>query len=348
MDVIYMKGRGLKILFISLLALFVAACAAPKIEQNVVMPANENGMQSVKKVAVLGFSGDPKQEFSIKLEAFLVNIKVNNKPYFTVVDRKALDVIIREQRMVSESGLFNEKDIVKVGELSGVDTVMNGFVKWPKMEYKSFYEDRGYCAKADSKGKCIKWGSKKVKCTQQLSRFSVTVKAVSVQKGDVVFSKAYNGSGNNKYCSDSIGASKMMPSELAKIAMSSAMKQMRRDMAPYTIVMTIKLMDGDDSSLEDNDNAIKLFESGLDFAGAKRMDRACEKFREATAVYNKSPALYHNLGVCSEINGELEKALRMHERADGLLDKPDELINVALNRVKTKMKNKSEVAGQLR
>ncbi len=340
------KSSILKIIIISSISVLMVACAGPKIKQDVVMPAKESGMKSVKKIAVLGFGGDQNQEFAIKLESFLANVKVKSRPYFTVVDRKALDAIIAEQKMVSGSGLFNEKDAVKLGELSGVDTVMNGFIKWPRMETTSFYEKRSICVQADSKGKCTKWGSKKVKCIQQVSKFDATVKAISVQKGDVVFSKNYIGTARNKYCSDS--GRQETPSELAEAASGSVMSQMRKDVAPYVVTMTIELMNGDDSVLDDNKSANKLFESGLEFANNKRMDRACEKFRAAIAIYDKSPALYHNLGVCAEIDGDLDKALRLHKHADNLLDKPNKNISKALVRVDRKLKNEKSVASQLR
>lgn len=339
------KSRFLKKLIISSLTILMAACASPKVKQDVVMPAKENGMRNVEKIAVLGFSGDQKREFSIKLESFLANVKVNDNPYFTVVDRNALDAIIKEQKMVSQSGLFNEKDVVKIGELSGVDTVVNGFVKWPKMETTSFLEERSICIRANSKGKCKEWGTKQVRCNDQVSKFDVTVKAISVQKGDVVFSKNYIGTGKNKFCSDS--GSQKASLELAETASDSVMAQMRKDVAPYVIVMTIELMDSDDSDLDDNKAANKLFESGLEFADNKRMDKACEKFRAATAIYDKSPALYHNLGVCAEIAGDLDKALRLHRHADGLLDKPSGHISNALVRVDEKLKNEKSVTSQL-
>jgi len=332
---------------ISFLAILITACAGPKIKQSVVMPANENSMKTVKKIAVTGFSGDRQKEFSTKLESFLSNIKVKNKPYFTVVDRNALDLIIKEQKMVSESGLFNEKDSVKLGELSGVDTVVNGFVKWPSMETQSFLEERSVCVRANAKGKCKEWGTTKVRCNRQVSKFNVTVKAISVEKGEVTFSKNYDGEGRNEYCSDSSGKGKKLPSYLSQRAVDSVMLKMRRDIAPYIVVMTIELMNSDDSGLKDNKSANKIFESGLDFADSNRMDRACKKFSAATAEYDKSPALYHNLGVCAEIEGNLEKALKLHNHADNLLDKPNKNISNSLARVSTKMSNKSAVESQM-
>ncbi|HED33010.1 MAG TPA: hypothetical protein ENJ08_02175 [Gammaproteobacteria bacterium] len=330
------------------LTIFMAACAGPKIKQRVVMPAKENSMKTVKKIAVIDFSGDHQREFSTKLESFLANIKVKNKPYFTVVDRNALDLIIKEQKMVSESGLFDEKDAVKLGRLSGVDTVVNGFVKWPSMETQSFHEERSVCVRTNSKGKCKEWGTTQVRCNRQVSKFNVTVKAISVEKGVVTFSKNYVGVGKNEYCSDSTGKGKKLPSSLSQEAINSAMLTMRRDLAPYIVVMTIELMNSDDSELKDNKSANKLFESGLEFADSKRMDRACQKFGAATAQYDKSPALYHNLGVCAEIEGNLEKALKLHSHADNLLEKPDKNISNSLIRVNKKITDKNAVESQMR
>ena len=132
------------------------SCAAPRVSQNVMMPARASGMQDVKKLAVVRFAGDRNNEFSTKLEAFLANIRVRDQAYFTVVDRSSLDTILREQRMVNESGLFNEQDAVKLGQLSGADTIISGFVKWPTVEESNYREERSVCVEYQSKDECKK------------------------------------------------------------------------------------------------------------------------------------------------------------------------------------------------
>lgn len=339
--------RTLRSIACSLPAALLVACAAPAVKQNVTMPANAGGMTEVKKVAVVTFNGDKNQEFSTKLESFFANVKVGGKPYFTVVDRATLDVILKEQRMVSESERFNEKDAVKLGDLSGADTIMSGVVSWPKIEASDYKDKRSVCVAETAKGKCTKYGETTVDCVKQRGSFEFTVKAISVRKGEVTFTKNYTSQADNSYCTDSKEKQKL-PTELADTAMKLAMETMRRDVAPYDVVVSISLMESDDSKIGDNKEAKSQLDSGLAFAKEGRMDRACEKFRLGTVAYDQSPALYHNLGVCAEIESNMDKALSIYKQADNLLAKPDKLISSAIARVEERMKKDREVASQMR
>jgi pheromone shutdown protein TraB len=63
-------------------------------------------------------------------------------------------------------------------------------------------------------------------------------------------------------------------------------------------------------------------------------------------VYSKYPysvALIYNLGVCSELSGDLKKALKMYEQADSMVTEPDKDINSALNRIRRRIREKEKL-----
>lgn len=123
---------------------------------------------------------------------------------------------------------------------------------------------------------------------------------------------------------------------------------MRRDVAPYMMLVTIELMDDDDSDLGNNKHAQKLLESGIEFAKNSSMQRACSLFDEASKSYQHSPAIFHNLGVCAEMKKDFSLATSLYQKAESLLQKPDKLINAALVRVSSRMVKEKMVQKQLR
>lgn len=343
---------------IVIVVLLLASCAAPKVRQNVLMPANSVGLQNAKKIAVIHISGDREEEFSNKLETFFTNLQVNNKPYFTVIDQHARNSILVEREMQIEQGALLGNDAMQFGQLSGADTLISGYVKWPTFTNKSYTEQRTKCvqkATEESKGllpgtkyrKCLKKAKYNVNCNKMKGKFNFTIKAVSVQTGKVVHTKNYTTVSEDKHCSDSSTAQKE-PASVGEILVDQAIAKMRTDVAPYMMLVTIELMDDDDSDLGNNKHAQKLLESGIEFAKGSQMKRACSLFDEASKSYQHSPAIFHNLGVCAEMKKEFSLATSLYQKANNLLKKPEKLINAALARVSNRVQKEKMVQKQLR
>lgn len=262
-------------------------------------------------------------------------------------------------RVDTPSYVFRIQDALKLGSLSGADTIITGAVKWPPVRYSYYQEERSNCVKyADKKTgnaltpgfkskKCLKYAKTKVQCTKQYSKVEYVIKAVSVANNEIAFTKDYAGQAENKYCKDDKYKEAMDPTKLSAKAIDNAIGKMRHDVAPYVVVLTIQLMDKDDSKLADSKEAQKILESGLAFAKKGRLDRACDFFRQAAQMYDQSPALYYNLGVCAEIKNDLEGASKLYKQADGLVLKPNKLINTAIFRIDDRKLKAARVASQL-
>lgn len=397
---------------ISLLGSGIISCSATKVKQAVLMPANTNEMKNVKKLAIVGFSGDKNNQFSSKMENFFTNIKVKNKPYFTVIDHATLTRIMREQdnpiatdqtvgsnnsatntttnsnnpengenvgislsfkdpieilgalflstmdsattnAKVSSAPTtikpaFSRDDAIKMARVSGADTIITGSVDGPRINNVPYKEDRSICVETEkNKDKCKKYGSIKISCIKQQGTLNFVMKAVDVENGKITFSNNYSGRSENSYCTDT--KSNMKPdSTLMTTALENAIQTVRNDVAPYIAIVTIELMDKDESGLSDNKNAKTLLETGLEFADKKQLRQACDNFRLASQSYNQSPALYHNLGVCAELKNNLDEALNLFNQASDLSKKPHNLISAALARVNGRMEKNKQVASQLR
>lgn len=340
------------VLFLRTLLVFAAcnvifACAAPQVTQTVSMPAKEASMTKVKKLAVVNFKGDKQRAFSTQLEALLASIQVQGAQYFTIVERDMLQKVLDELRLNAESGLVKDDDAVRLGELSGADTIVSGAVRGPKHEDIRSEQVRRRCnryVEKDGHKQCAEYISVKVFCTKQLAHIDFTFKAISVEGGEITFVKNYTGEASNLYCSDK--GQKQSRVHLAEAATRKAMDILRRDVAPYDVQVSLSLMKKDRSDI--NSQAKAHLKSGIEFAKSERMDRACEHFRLGVAAFAQSPALYHNLGVCSEIQSDYDKAMRMFKRADALLSKPDKMISSALKRIQVSKNNNDKLSQQLR
>lgn len=258
------------------------------------------------------------------------------------------------------SYVFRLQDADKLGLLSDADTIIAGVVKWPQVKNYNYKEDRSRCIKLDDietsasltpglkTKKCLEYEKYQVSCTRQLSTIEYVIKAVSVQNNQITFTKDYAGSAGHKYCSDKREQKSMEPFELSLVAIDIALSKMRQDVAPYNIVLTIALIDSDESNLVDHSDANKLLDNGLVFAKKGRMDRACENFKNASEMYQQSPALLHNLGVCAETKNQLDDALQLYRKADSLLEVSNKTIDEALVRINDRIENAEKIANQLR
>lgn len=418
----------LKLLLVGIAGLLVFACAAPRVKQAVLMPANADAMASAKKIAVLHFHGDRHNEFTREVEYYFSNIVVENQPYFQVVDHDAMQAIVDEQfptptqmldqvasidesedinsilstietiaRGVSEvtpvlghmaprlppppafprhnhgrdykrddihdlpdidfpGYLFRPDDAVTLGRLSGADTILTGVVKWPTVQHDYYKADRSRCvqtersktASGSETEKCVQYEKYQVPCTKQLSNIEFLIKAVNINNQEIVFTRRYSAAAENHYCRDDKQDKRMSHSKLSQIAIARAIKKMRYDVAPYTVVLTINLMKKDDSRLADNKEAKALLDQGMNFAAHNRLDRACENFSRAEKLYTQSPALYYNLGVCAEIKNQLDEASQLYGVADSLTTRNNKTINAALHRIKDRMIKSEQVAEQMR
>src|SRR5262245_19202750 len=104
----------------------------------VLLPAKSHEASQVKRVAILPFSG--ASDISNEVEAMLVYTRVQGQPYFTVVERTALNKVMKEQA-IALSGAVDETTAARVGKLVGAEGVILGVVK-TDMAHKPYEETR--------------------------------------------------------------------------------------------------------------------------------------------------------------------------------------------------------------
>jgi hypothetical protein len=343
-------GIAGKIIVLIGVFLLINGCAT-KVALNMLQPAEYHEASLTKTVAVLPFSGEGGQQITSEVEGVLGSISIDGKNYFTVVDRNALDKIVKEMKL-SQSGMVDPNTAAEVGKLIGAQGIYTGAVTQSNSTEGHYTEERSECSQhaqdCDDKGKCtqgkcIQWRKYNVNCTKRSGYFAFTPKLIEVQTGKIIYTRDINGSATSNGCSD--GTPAKSGSELIGQSITMAKAGFRKDIAPYYVVREIKLMDSTDgiSSAAAKDK-LKL---GIDYAAKKRLDAACELWGEADTIASNAPSITYNLGVCAESRGDVAAALPLYKKADRLLGKPDDDITLALTRVTEAIKNQEKLKTQL-
>ena len=339
-----MKTRNKMIVQGILLALFlISSSCATKIKTTMLTPAKSHEASTLKRIAVLPFSGRGARDINADVEALLVKIRVNGKPYFSVIERESLERIMKEQRL-HLTGAVDETTAVRLGKLIGAEGIIFGTVTQNTTEDKHFSSRRSECASKDKDGKCKSWRKYSVGCTERDAFFSFIPKVISVSTGQIVASETLTGHANDRACRDSGEPIKGRDEMLAE-AKSQALSKFRLVMAPYNVRMEIVLLDDDDTDCPEA--AEDRIERGIEWAKAGRMDRACELWHEARDIHPKGYAVHYLLGVCAEMTGDLDEALNYYQKADRMTGEPVEEINQALARIRVRIGKEKRLEQQL-
>lgn len=344
-----MKSEWYGLLCITAL-LLLTSCAGPSISTTMLMPARYHEASRLKDVAVLPFDGSGGSEFASEIEGTLASVTVGDKLYFTIVDRAKLEKILDQEVRLSQSGITDPATLVKVGKAVGAKGVYTGVIAKPQSEVSDFTEGRTKCAYeetyTDHKGKqrtrCAKWTEYSVSCKKRVAVFAFTPKLIEVESGKILYSTNVSGSATDAICSDG-GRPLMSESEVVAKAKQPTLHQFKTDVAPYYVTISIKLMDSTDGIT--SDAAKERLKQGIAFAVNNRLDRGCELWGEAiTLIPNApTPTLLYNLGICSEITGDIAQALDLYKKADRLLVKPDDRVTASLARVKKRFEDQKKL-----
>jgi hypothetical protein len=128
-------------------------------------PAQYHEASLTKAVAVLPFAGPEGRAFAAEMESVLAGIGIDDKPYFTLVDRASIDKVVSEMKF-SQSGLVDEKTAVKLGKLVGAHGIYTGVGTRNTYDDSPYSERRQTCTyyeqKRDKKGNlyrgaCLQW-----------------------------------------------------------------------------------------------------------------------------------------------------------------------------------------------
>ena len=327
---------------IFLLVILFSSCA-PTIKTTMLVPAKSHEAAQLRRIAVINFSGRGGDQARADIEALLVNIRVRNEPYFSVIERTAVNKVLEEQAL-HMTGVVDSKTAAKIGGLLGTDGIVMGVISNNITKDKHYSEKRSKCVSHDKKGKCLRRSEYSVGCTERNAYFSFTPKVVDVSSGQIVTSKVLSGQSSDRVCRDSHRAliDRRALLDSAKI---QAIEKFRELVAPYSVLVELKTLIKDDTRMT---HAVKKkIRCGIKWAREGRLDRACEFWNDAYNLHPRGYAIPYLLGICSEASGNLETALGYYEKADQNTDSPVKEISEALDRVKLNIEKQKKLEEQL-
>jgi hypothetical protein len=347
----------LRLSLLGLLALFLFGCSATITATNVVPP--RAGDIKAKQVGVLEIKGDRNAYFANTLSSVIDKLEKGGERRFQVFDRAQIENIINEQKF--QATIANPDTMVRFGNITGIEAGFFGGIDYTTGS-RNYTEKRRRCETKDS---CYEYS---VSCTDTDHALRTTLSLTDFSTAKVLYSNTFNKSRRVTTCSDSSYASSSSTSgdekgflgflgdalstETEQEEVPNAVKHLKdssdpfvrlvnvtlteiaKDLGEYYVTSTIEIEKSDDTLSE----ADKIkFESGVDFATAKRLDRACETWKELERTNSKAPNLIFNLGVCRESVADYEGALNYYKKADSLALEPNKMVNRALNRVNLKV-----------
>lgn len=329
----------------------LSGCPAPVITTSMLVPAASDEAAKLKKIAVLPFDGPGGAEFVLQMESVLAGVKVDNKQYFELVDRVTIDKVLAEHKL-AQTGLIETQNAAQIGKFIGAKGIYVGTITLSDVSDNVSVEKHKKCRhtviKYDSRGKpyeeCDQWKEHLVPCTKRAATFEFIPKLIDVESSRIVYSNTLSNRTESSSCLDNPTA---LPdkNQMKRQVQQTALAGIRKDIAPYYVNVSVRLMDSTDGIASAQDK--ERFKSGLDFAKGNRLDRACEIWGEVKKTAVQSPSIPYNLGVCAEMAGKLQEALNLYTEADRNLNKPDAHVTKALDRVKASMAAQKTLKEQL-
>jgi tetratricopeptide (TPR) repeat protein len=338
--------------FLSLLIMGLFTGCATQIHLNMLLPADYHEASLTKTVAVLPFGGPDGAAAAAEFEAVLGGINIDDKRYFTVVDRLSIDKTISELKL-GQSGLVDAGTAARIGDLVGAQGIYTGIVTQSAWNDSHYRETRQECTqrevKRDDKGRtyegnCIRWRSRPVSCIKRVAGFACSPKLIEVRTSRVLYAQNLSGSADASGCEDE----NPLPGgqELLRKAKEIAKAEFRKDVAPHYVTRQVSLMD-DTAGMTSGDAKDKL-KRGIEYAAKGRMDQACELWGESRILSPSTPSILYDLGICAESRGDFDAALKLYREADKQLGKPDDRITLALNRMTEAIRNRTKLQQQLK
>jgi len=335
----------------AVLLVLLTGCAT-KIKVNMLKPAQYHQASLTRTVAVLPFSGPNGSGFAAEIEGVLGGINIDDKPYFILVDRASIDKTLSEQKF-SQSGLIDPKTAVKIGQIIGAQGIYAGTITLAKAKDSPYTERRSECAQRQikkdekgnqSEGNCLRYRHYNVNCVKRLAQFAASPKLIEVSTGKILYSRNLAGSSNSAGCEDRTAVKGA--EELLETAKNMALRDFRKDVAPFYETREIALLDSTDGM--NSTEAREKLKRGIAFAGKGRMDSACEFWGEASNLTPDAASLVYNLGVCAESRGDVEAAYILYRKAEKLKGKPEDNIILAITRTSEAVKNQARLKEQMK
>lgn len=331
--------KKIALFFFSFIILILNSGCAQKVNVKALEPAEIDRAANTKKIAITEFKDD-YVGLAGKIEAKLANQTIDDKAFFTLINRSDIDKVIKEQKL-QNSGLVDTSTVVDVGNLLGAQAIISGDVGRAASNDTYYYEKRVACADKE----CKNLTTYRVGCTKRVVGLSAQIRMVDIAKGDIIYADTLTRSAEYRHCRDdsrAIPSTEIAAQDLANSIANSFVYKL----TPHYRYFQVTLLD--DPDLDYNDHQEELLENALEYIKLNRYDKAQKLLMELIdSTAQQSYVALYDLGVVKEAQGEYLKAAEYYKMADNLMVEPVEEISRAYLRIKSIIKDETLSKEQL-
>ena len=279
---------------------FAAPATAETLPINTADPATANVVDLIR-ISVERFEGEDGTAFAQALEAELADAGFRGGPFYRVV--------------APESG-------------APTDALVTGTVR-SSLEEVPVMEKRKRCTEYDAtdKKKCIKEIDVDIRCRRRTASVATTVRLVAIADGSIRYTRPLNARDQVTYCPDRSAPQSV--EDYFTAAIRSQVRTIRSDLAQRDYSLDVRV----DESTKGLTKPVQAA-----FKAAVRLTKtdpngACAAWETLTRDAEPTAALAFNLGLCEEMQGDLDAAVDWYGEAQrqGLRSKavPDALARIA-------------------
>ena len=310
-----------------------------KVNIRTLEPAEIDRASLTKKISVAPFTND-SIGLSNKIESNLVNRKIDNKKYFTIVSRKDFNKIIHEQK-IQNSGLIDLSTAVEVGNLIGAEAIISGNVGRATSKDTRYYESRIRCFDK----KCKDSVRYNVRCIKRVVGLSAEIRMIDVTKGDIIYADTMREISIFKHCKDDSYALPSREMAAQQLANEIAAKFTYK-LTPHYRYFRVVLLEKPDIDYDNRQE--KLLEVSLEYIKQNRYNKAQRFLIDLINSTNqKSYVPFYNLGVIKEAQGKYSEAEKYYKLADDLVIEPVNEISRAYVRIQVLIEKNNKTQEQL-
>ena len=279
---------------------FSAPATAETLPINAADPAAADVVDLIR-ISVERFEGEDGTAFAQALEAELADASFRGSPFYRVV--------------APESG-------------APTDALVTGTVR-NSVEEVPVIEKRKRCTEYDpaDKKKCTKEIDVDIRCRRRTATVATTVRLVVINDGSIRYTRPLNARDQVTYCPDRSAPQSV--EDYFTAAIRSQVRTIRSDLAPRDYSLDVRV---DESTKGLTKPAQAAFKAAVRLTKTDP-NGACAARETLTRDAEPTAALAFNLGLCEEMQGDLDAAVDWYGEAQrqGLRSKavPDALARIA-------------------
>ena len=353
------KNSKKHIFLLALLSLVIGGCVTstgingPTIAINAVYPAENKKASALRKISVLPFEGQDGEKVATLFEQELSEVedasldKTDGKqPYFQIV-----------HGVQPKTGGTDIETAIKFGQNNNISGIYIGNVTTYNVETKPYTETETKCVQY--KGllslTCLEERDVQIQCQTRTADVAFSVRLVDVQSEKVVFSTSKSKTISEDACKDDQGVMQLKKggvfsgiikavnslsgvdsqvlteSEMLRKVIDEPMIEIAQSVAPSVQLVNVAVKTS--MTLVEDEAARKTFSGAYEFLrDAGDAETACERWAMLEQNGHRDPNLSYNLGVCYELNGDIQEALNHMEKGKKMLLKPDKDFVMAIHR----------------